>query len=200
MGFEARRRAQPDRAETALVLRRGSIEDLRAAAPLLRIHSQCTTGDVFHSLRCDCHDQLHMALAAIAAEDAGILIYEHQEGRGIGLMDKLRAYALQDSGLDTLEANIELGHAIDLRDYALPVEILKWLRISAVRLMTDNPQKVCAVASAGIQVCERLSASVPGNVHSARYLRTKKEKLGHYLQLAPETISAAESLRLDAIK
>jgi GTP cyclohydrolase II len=130
-----------------------------------------------------------------------MLIYEHQEGRGIGLLEKLRAYALQDNGLDTLEANLQLGHAVDLRDYALPVEILKWFGISSVRLMTNNPEKIRAVTSSGIIRCERLSASVPGNPHSAHYLRTKKEKLGHLLQLLPESMSAAlETARANATK
>ena len=200
LGFEALRSEKdglPDSRETALVLLLGDIGELRVGSPMARIHSQCTTGDVFHSLRCDCHDQLHRALDAIAAEGAGLLIYEHQEGRGIGLLEKLRAYALQDEGLDTLEANLQLGHAIDLRDYALPVEILKWMRISSIRLMTDNPEKVRACESSGVRVRERLSASVPGNVHSARYLRTKQEKLGHLLQVPPDgvgvTLHLAES-------
>ena len=185
MGFEAQRSekfGQPGGQETALALLLGEVDELRADSPVVRIHSQCTTGEVFHSLRCDCHDQLHLALDAIAAEGAGILIYEHQEGRGIGLLEKLRAYALQDEGLDTLEANLQLGHAIDLRDYALPVEILKWLRISSIRLMTNNPEKMHAVTTSGITICERLSASVSSNAHSAGYLRTKQEKLGHLLR------------------
>jgi GTP cyclohydrolase II len=134
---------------------------------------------------------LHLALGAIAVAGAGLLIYEHQEGRGIGLLEKLRAYALQDEGLDTIEANLQLGHAIDLRDYTLPIEILKFLGISSIRLMTGNPEKMGAFATSGIRICERLSASVPANPHSARYLRTKQEKLGHLLQLLPEGIGAA---------
>jgi GTP cyclohydrolase II len=194
MGFEAHRsekNGRPGGQETALVLLMGEIAELRRISPIVRIHSQCTTGDVFHSLRCDCHDQLHLALGAIAAAGAGLLIYEHQEGRGIGLLEKLRAYALQDEGLDTIEANLQLGHAIDLRDYTLPIEILKFLGISSIRLMTGNPEKMGAFATSGIRICERLSASVPANAHSARYLRTKQEKLGHLLQLFPEGIGAA---------
>ena len=115
----------------------------------------------------------------IAEEGAGVLLYEHQEGRGIGLMEKLRAYELQDQGLDTIEANLRLGHAIDLRDYALAVDILRFLKIRSLRLMTNNPDKIDAVLSSGIEIVERLSADVPGNPHSAHYLATKREKLGH---------------------
>lgn len=203
-GFEALRRernGQPGAKETALVLLLGEIGALRAGSPIVRIHSQCSTGDVFHSLRCDCHDQLHLALDTIAAERAGMLIYEHQEGRGIGLLEKLRAYALQDEGLDTLEANLQLGHPVDLRDYALPVEILKCLGISSIRLMTNNPEKIRAVTTSGISLCDRLSASVVGNPHSAHYLRTKKEKLGHLFPFVPESMSVVvEAARGDAMK
>jgi GTP cyclohydrolase II len=145
----------------------------------VRIHSQCTTGDVFHSLRCDCHDQLHLALRTIVEEGAGILLYEYQEGRGIGLLEKLRAYELQDGGLDTIEANLSLGHAVDLRNYALAVGVLGLLRIRSVRLMTNNPAKIGAVRAAEIEITERLSADVPANPHSAGYLATKRSKLGH---------------------
>lgn len=165
------------RLESALALVLG---DIYSSAPIVRIHSQCATGDVFHSLRCDCHDQLHLALRLIANERAGILLYEHQEGRGIGLMEKLRAYQLQDQGLDTIQANIRLGHAIDLRDYKLAVEILQHLKIRSLRLMTNNPEKLHAVASSGIQIIERLSAEVAGSPHSAYYVATKREKLGHH--------------------
>lgn len=162
--------------QTALALVLG---DIRSSAPVVRIHSQCTTGDVFHSLRCDCHDQLHLALSVIAGEGAGVLLYEQQEGRGIGLLEKLRAYELQDQGLDTVEANLRLGHAVDLRDYALAVGILRFLGIRSVRLMTNNPEKISAVRASGIQIVERLSADVPGNPHSAHYLATKRDRLGH---------------------
>jgi GTP cyclohydrolase II len=164
------------RPETALALILGNIH---SAPPIVRIHSQCATGDVFHSLRCDCHDQLHLALQAIADEGSGILVYEHQEGRGIGLMEKLRAYELQERGLDTIEANIRLGHAIDLRDYVLAVDILRFLEVRSIRLMTNNPEKISAVLSSGIEIVERLSADVLGSSHSAHYLATKREKLGH---------------------
>lgn len=166
----------PERLETAVALVLG---DIHSSPPVVRIHSQCTTGDVFHSLRCDCHDQLHLALRRIATEGAGILVYEHQEGRGIGLMEKLRAYELQEQGLDTVEANIHLGHSVDLRDYALPVDILRFLKVLSLRLITNNPEKIDAVLSAGIEIIERLSADVPTNPHSDFYLATKREKLGH---------------------
>ena len=147
--------------------------------PIVRIHSQCLTGDVFHSLRCDCHDQLHLALRRIADEGAGIVLYEQQEGRGIGLMAKLRAYELQDGGLDTIEANHELGFPTDLRHFELPAAILRHLGIHAVRLITNNPEKVAAVEAAGIRVVERLSAAIPSEPTFERYLETKREKLGH---------------------
>ena len=175
-GIHADNEPKEKRIETALALVLG---DIHSSPPVVRIHSQCTTGDVFHSLRCDCHDQLHLALRVIADEGAGMLLYEHQEGRGIGLMEKLRAYELQDQGLDTIEANLRLGHAIDLRDYALAVDILRFFNIRSLRLMTNNPEKIDAVLSSGVEVVERLSADVPGGPHSAHYLATKREKLGH---------------------
>ncbi|MDW5265163.1 GTP cyclohydrolase II [Edaphobacter sp.] len=168
--------AREERRETALALLLG---DIHSFPPVVRIHSQCMTGDVFHSLRCDCHDQLHLALRVIAEKGVGVLLYEQQEGRGIGLMEKLRAYELQEQGLDTIEANLRLGHAVDLRDYALPVEILRFLGIRSLRLMTNNPDKINAVRTAGIEIVERLSADVPDNPHSAHYLATKRERLGH---------------------
>jgi GTP cyclohydrolase II len=175
--------AGEDSPETALALILG---DVHSSPPIVRIHSQCTTGDVFHSLRCDCHEQLHLGLHTIAKQGAGILLYEHQEGRGIGLIEKLRAYELQDQGLDTIEANLQLGHAVDLRDYRLPVAILTFLGIRSVRLMTNNPRKIEAVRSAGITMHERLSADVPVTRHAARYLATKRERLGHYADTVNE--------------
>ncbi|HZQ19542.1 MAG TPA: GTP cyclohydrolase II [Terriglobales bacterium] len=153
--------------------------DVHSAPPLVRIHSQCLTGDVFGSLRCDCRQQLEMALSMIAGEGAGILIYEQQEGRGIGLMPKLQAYELQDSGLDTVEANEKLGFKADHREFALPAEILKTLAVKSVRLLSNNPEKVAALESAGIEVAERVPCEVQASAHAAEYLRTKKEKLGH---------------------
>lgn len=170
------------RKQTALALITGSIRD---TVPLVRIHSQCITGDVFHSLRCDCHDQLHLALRTIAETGAGILIYEQQEGRGIGLLEKIKAYELQDQGLDTVEANLKLGHHNDLRDYRLAVDILLWFEIRAVRLMTNNPDKIAALHSSGISLVERLSAEVPVDPRCARYLHTKRDKLGHLFEALP---------------
>src|SRR6185437_6549185 len=153
--------------------------DIHSAPPLVRIHSQCLTGDVFGSLRCDCRLQLELALKAIADAGAGILLYEQQEGRGIGLMAKLKAYELQDQGRDTVEANEELGYAADCRAYELPAAALRMMGISQVRLITNNPEKVAALESAGIKVTERVSAEVPPHETFERYLRTKQEKMGH---------------------
>src|SRR5258707_5042223 len=153
--------------------------DVHSTPPLVRVHSQCLTGDVFHSLRCDCRQQLEMALSMIRDEGAGILIYEQQEGRGIGLMAKLQAYALQDAGLDTVEANERLGFKADQRDFALPGEILKSLGVGRVRLLSNNPEKVDALQRAGIEVIERVPCEVDPNPHAEEYLKTKKEKLGH---------------------
>ena len=168
--------APQKRIESAVALVLG---DIHAAPPIVRIHSQCLTGDVFHSLRCDCHDQLHLALARISDEGAGILLYEQQEGRGIGLMAKLRAYELQDQGLDTVEANLSLGYRADHREFELPAEVLKHLGVSAIRLMTNNPEKVAAVEAAGIAVIERISAAIPSEPTFERYLQTKQKKMGH---------------------
>jgi GTP cyclohydrolase II len=177
LGFETREEGhEHGQCETAIALVLG---DIHSKPPMVRIHSQCATGDIFHSLRCDCHDQLHLALRSIAEEGAGILLYEYQEGRGIGLMEKLRAYELQDAGLDTIEANLHLGHEADLRDYRLPVEILRFLGISSVRLMTNNPEKIKAVASSSIRIVERISAEVLVSPHAARYFATKRDKMGH---------------------
>jgi GTP cyclohydrolase II len=161
--------------------------DIHSAPPVVRIHSQCLTGDVFGSLRCDCRLQLELALSKIAHEGAGILLYEQQEGRGIGLMAKLKAYELQDQGLDTVEANVELGYAADCREYELPAEVLKLLGVTAVRLMTNNPEKVAALESAGITVTERISAEVEPQESFERYLRTKHEKMGHIIDSIDET-------------
>lgn len=162
--------------EEAVALTMG---DVYAAPPLVRIHSQCLTGDVFHSLRCDCRLQLELALGKIADAGAGILIYEQQEGRGIGLMAKLQAYELQDAGLDTVEANERLGFKNDYRDFTLPAEMLKALGVTRVRLLSNNPEKVEALERAGVQVVERVPCEVTPSPHAEEYLKTKKEKLGH---------------------
>lgn len=164
------------RVESAVALVMG---DVKAEPPIVRIHSQCLTGDVFHSLRCDCRQQLELALATIAEAGAGILLYENQEGRGIGLMAKLQAYELQDQGRDTIEANLELGYQADCREYELPAEILKLLGVSAVRLITNNPEKVAALEAVGIKVVERIAADVQPEPTFERYLQTKREKMGH---------------------
>jgi GTP cyclohydrolase II len=164
------------RIESAVALVMG---DVHTAPPIVRIHSQCLTGDVFHSLRCDCHDQLHLALGMIAAAGSGILLYENQEGRGIGLMAKLQAYALQDQGRDTIEANLELGYQADCRHFELPGEMLKLLGVKEVRLITNNPEKVEALEAGGVAVVERISADVPLEPTNEFYLQTKREKMGH---------------------
>ncbi len=153
--------------------------DIHSGAPLVRIHSQCLTGDVFHSMRCDCGQQLELALAKMGELGQGILIYEEQEGRGIGLMAKLRAYELQDQGLDTVEANVKLGYEADCRGYHMPVEILKLLGVRKLRLLSNNPEKVAAVEAAGIEVVERVPADVEAYASHAKYLKTKREKMGH---------------------
>jgi GTP cyclohydrolase II len=175
-GFEGHRTGE---IEEAVVLRMG---DLAGAPPLVRVHSQCLTGDVFHSLRCDCRMQLEMALRLIAREGRGLLIYEHQEGRGIGLLNKLRAYELQDAGADTVEANEQLGFEADLRSYELPAEILLYFGATRVRLLSNNPDKIEALERAGIEVIERVPCIVPPTESTEDYLRTKKEKLGHWLE------------------
>ena len=164
------------RIESAVALVMG---DIQAAPPIVRIHSQCLTGDVFHSLRCDCRQQFELAMSMITEAGTGILLYEQQEGRGIGLMAKLRAYELQDQGLDTIEANLELGYEADCRHFELPAEILKYMGLAAVRLITNNPKKVEALEQAGIKVVERISAEVPSEPTNERYLQTKREKMGH---------------------
>jgi len=158
-----------------------SMGELSGAPPLVRIHSQCLTGDVFHSLRCDCRAQLELSLEAIAAEGRGLIVYEAQEGRGIGLVNKIRAYELQDQGADTVEANQRLGFEADLRNFEFPAAILRSLGVTAVRLLSNNPEKIQALESAGIAVAERVPCQ-PEVATAARYLTTKKEKLGHLLE------------------
>jgi GTP cyclohydrolase II len=179
IGFE---RVNVDKGETesALLLMLG---DLQHRAPLLRIHSQCLTGEVLGSLRCDCRGQLEHAMSAIADEGSGLVIYEYQEGRGIGLMAKLRAYALQDKGLDTVEANHALGFDTDYRDFSLAVAVLHELEVRQVRLLSNNPQKVEAVTKGGIEVIELIACEAPPSPYAMSYLKTKKKKMGHSLTI-----------------
>jgi len=175
-GFEARYAGD---LEEAVVLKMG---DLSGEPPLVRIHSECLTGDVFHSLRCDCRAQLELSLARIAEEGRGLLIYEHKEGRGIGLLNKLRAYELQDHGADTVEANEQLGFEADLRKYRLPPEILNYFHLQSVRLLSNNPEKIQALEESGIRVAERIPCLVDPVDSSEEDLRAKKQKLGHLLE------------------
>ena len=179
IGFERDVSNGTRRVETALAIVMG---DLTKGAPLLRIHSQCVTGELLGSLRCDCRDQLEMAMQAIAEEGRGLVIYEYQEGRGIGLMAKLEAYELQDAGLDTVEANHALGFKADCRDFGLPAAIVRELGIKRVRLLSNNPRKASALAEVGIEVIP-VPCEAPPNPHSFAYLSTKKERMGHALTL-----------------
>lgn len=173
LGIEGR-----NQQESAVALVHGKI---RGQAPLVRIHSQCLTGDVLASERCDCRAQLELSLRRIAAAPAGILLYLPQEGRGIGLMNKLRAYELQDRGMDTVEANEELGFAADSRDYGFSAEALRLLGVRKVRLLSNNPDKVQQLESSGIRVAERVPCR-PRTTHTSRaYMETKRTKLGHLL-------------------
>jgi len=155
----------------------------QVSAPLVRLHSSCFTGDLLSSLRCDCGDQLHMALDMISREGCGILVYLPQEGRGIGLVEKIRAYSLQDQGLDTVEANLALGYRSDSRDYGVGIQLLKDLKISKVRLLTNNPKKTDAFIYGGfdLTVVDQVPILPPINEHNARYLQTKRDKMGHQL-------------------
>jgi GTP cyclohydrolase II len=176
-GFEG---VYGDDVQECVVLRMGDLT-AHGDAPLVRIHSECLTGDVFHSLRCDCRSQLELSLNLIAEEGRGLLIYEHQEGRGIGLLNKLRAYELQDGGADTVEANERLGFEADLRHYEMPAEILQYFQVKSVRLLSNNPEKIAALERAGIQVAERIPCIVAPHESTAGYLQTKKQKMGHLL-------------------
>lgn len=165
--------------EEAVALVHGRIQN--AKAPLVRIHSQCLTGDVFESQRCDCRAQLEFSLRKIAKEKSGILLYLPQEGRGIGLINKIKAYELQDDGLDTVEANRKLGFEADSRDYDFAAQSLKALGVRSVRLLSNNPDKIRQLQQAGIRVVERIPCRPRTSRHSQSYLRTKKNKLGHLL-------------------
>jgi len=150
---------------------------------LVRVHSECLTGDVFHSMRCDCGDQLHRAMEMIEEEGRGVIVYMRQEGRGIGLLNKVKAYHLQDRGRDTVEANIELGFAPDLRDYGIGAQILLHLGVRKMRLMTNNPKKIIGLEGYGLEIVERVSIEIPPTVENQRYLKTKKDKMGHILEV-----------------
>src|SRR6266481_1452323 len=195
IGFERDAPNGTRRVENALAIVMG---DLAGGVPLLRIHSQCFTGEVLGSLRCDCRDQLEIAMRAIAEEGRGLVIYEYQEGRGIGLMAKLQAYELQDAGLDTVEANHALGFRCDFRDFRLPAAILRDLGIARIRLLTNNPKKASALVENGIEVVARLACEAVPNPHSLAYLRTKQEKMGHALSLQDE--GAAQPKALPAVR
>ncbi|HKW99691.1 MAG TPA: GTP cyclohydrolase II [Bryobacteraceae bacterium] len=168
-----------DRVEEAVVLLMGDLAG--ETPPLVRIHSECLTGDVFHSLRCDCRAQLELSMSLIAQEGRGLMIYEHQEGRGIGLLNKLRAYELQDQGADTVEANEQLGFKPDLRSYELPGAILRYFGLTKIRLLSNNPEKVQAAERSGIEVVERIPCLVEAVGTREAYLRTKKDKMGHLI-------------------
>jgi GTP cyclohydrolase II len=152
-----------------------------ASIPVVRLHSECLTGDVLGSLKCDCGPQLHEALHQITDADWGVLLYLRQEGRGIGLVNKLRAYALQDQGFDTVDANIRLGFAVDARDFAVAAQMLRLLAVEQVRLLTNNPEKVAGLEAEGIKVAERMSLKIAANPHNAAYLETKRDRTGHRL-------------------
>ncbi len=195
LGFERDISNGSRRVETAFAIVLG---DLTENAPLLRIHSQCFTSEVLGSLRCDCREQLEIAMRAITEEGRGLVIYEHQEGRGIGLMAKLQAYALQDAGLDTVEANHALGFMADCRDFGLPAAILDDLGISRVRLLSNNPHKSRALVDAGIEVVAQVPCEAAPNPHSIAYLRAKKERMGHALTLGQrESVEGAGHSRAD---
>ena len=148
---------------------------------LVRVHSECLTGDVFHSLRCDCGEQLDLALTQIAGEERGVLLYMSQEGRGIGLLNKLKAYELQEAGLDTVEANLELGFQDDAREWGIGNQILADLGLTTIRILTNNPRKLTGLEGYGLTVVEQVPIEVPPNAENRRYLETKRDKLGHRL-------------------
>ncbi|WP_089934231.1 GTP cyclohydrolase II [Candidatus Entotheonella palauensis] len=170
---------EPSTQATHLALVCGDVSE--PSSPLVRIHSECMTGDLFGSVRCDCGEQLTHAMQAMQREGAGILIYLRQEGRGIGLMNKLRAYNLQDTGLDTVDANVELGFKADYRNYHAAVEILEDLQVRTIRLLTNNPDKLAGFEGSQVQVLKRVPLHVTPNGENLHYMRTKRDRLGHLL-------------------
>lgn len=168
---------QTNTGEEHLALKKGSWEPDEPI--LVRVHSSCMTGDILGSLRCDCGDQLHAAMQMVEAEGKGLILYMNQEGRGIGLLNKLRAYKLQEEGRDTVEANLELGLAIDARDYGVGAQILRYLGVSKIRLLSNNPKKRAGLLGYGLEIVDTVPIEVPSNIHNEKYLQTKRDKLGH---------------------
>jgi 3,4-dihydroxy 2-butanone 4-phosphate synthase/GTP cyclohydrolase II len=162
-------------------------EILPDVATLVRVHSECLTGDIFGSLRCDCNEQLMAALLMVEKEGSGVVLYMRQEGRGIGLVNKLKAYRLQDEGLDTVEANAKLGFRADLRDYGIGAQILRDLGVRKMRLMTNNPKKVVGLHGYGLDIVERVPLEIDPNEINVSYLRTKRDKMGHLILFEPRT-------------
>jgi 3,4-dihydroxy 2-butanone 4-phosphate synthase/GTP cyclohydrolase II len=174
--------------EDFIALVKGELRPDRAS--LVRIHSQCLTGDVFHSIKCDCGRQLQQAMKMIEREGHGAIIYQQQEGRGIGIINKIRAYALQDEGMDTVEANLSLGFEADLRQYECCAEIIKQLGLARIRILSNNPDKIAAIEAAGIEIVERVPIELVPHEKTISYLKTKKEKLGHLLDIEEETLQS----------
>lgn len=183
--------------EEFVVLARGNFQSHRPT--LARIHSQCLTGDVFGSIKCDCGQQLQAAMRLIAEEDCGAIVYQQQEGRGIGIINKIRAYALQDAGADTIEANERLGLASDLRNYEQCAEILRDLGLRRVRLISNNPEKINALKNCGLEIVERVPLRIKFHRAFARYLKTKREQMGHLINLPEEIYERARSCGGEAV-
>lgn len=177
--------------EEFIVLTRGVLS--AETAPLVRIHSQCLTGDVFGSTKCDCGQQLEAAMRLIAEEDCGAIVYQQQEGRGIGIINKIRAYALQDDGADTIEANELLGLDVDLRRYEQCAEILLDLELNKIRLMSNNPEKIRALRNSGLEIVERVTLSIEYHKHLTGYLKTKRDSMGHFINLPEEVFNRKDS-------